>query len=55
MENEKLSREESADLRRRLSSMETQFAAATHEVEMLKMQAEQYKTEKLIAEQNLRR
>lgn len=54
-ENEKLSKEECIDLRRRLSSLETEFRSATHEVEMLRVELEQQKTEKIMAEQELKK
>lgn len=52
---ERLAREECLNMRSKVSSLETQLSTVTHQSEMVKMEVEQQKAEKIILEQELKR
>lgn len=54
-ENEKLTLGECTDLQRKVSQLEQQLSRAYHETEMLKVESDQSKAEKILLEQDLMR
>ena len=52
---ERVVKDEAVSLRSKLSDVESEMGSLRHENEMVKMQLEQYKTEKQIEEQDLKR
>ena len=55
MSAEKVLKEDNIILKTKFDSMETQFSATLHDVEVLKLELVQQKTERTLMEQNMKR